>query len=313
MPDRAVVSSIVDWLELRPWDAVDELPDAVRDVPTMISLQERTLLYRLARDRFEGCGKIVDAGCFLGGSTLALAQGLLDRDPPIRDRTIYTFDLFELDEGSYRPYAEMLRGLRPGDSLRPTFEAVLGGECIQSVDVREGDVCDEEWSAGPIEILFIDLAKDWLINDHVAQIFFPSLVADKSVVIQQDYCHEWTPWLHITMELLGDAFEYCGNAPFASAFFVPRRQIYAGELPKDLFAEVSHEEKLTLFDRSAQRFRGEDRGVIECGRAYLLHMVGLTAEAQDQLEHVETHYQGPRIASILPDMRKMCVSRSSTV
>jgi hypothetical protein len=36
-------------------------------------------------------------------------------------------------------------------------------------------------------------------------------------------------------------------------------------------------------------------------------MVGLTAEAQDHLEYVEANYQGPRIASILPDMRRVWV------
>ncbi|MFZ1156062.1 MAG: hypothetical protein WAN93_14290 [Solirubrobacteraceae bacterium] len=272
----------------------------------MISLQERSLLYFLTRDLYVGLGEIVDAGCFLGGSTMALAQGLLDRDPPVRDRVIHTFDLFRLDEGSYKPYASILDGLQPGDSLRPTFDALLGDR-TGLVNVREGDVREEEWTAGPIEILFIDLAKDWSINDHVARTFFPSLIPDQSVVIQQDYLHEWTPWLHITMEFLGDAFTYCGSLPFASSIFVPRRRIRAEELPDSLFADIPHDEKLALFDRSARRFDGEDRGVVECARAYLLHMIGQTAAARTHLDEVETSYQGARIDSILPEMRRVCV------
>ncbi|HEX4837185.1 MAG TPA: hypothetical protein VFV03_01470 [Solirubrobacteraceae bacterium] len=308
--NKRLTLPLLDWLERRPWDVTD-LPLAVHDVPTMISLQERALLYLLARDRYEGFGGIVDAGCFLGGSTLALAQGLLDRNSPVRDRVIHTFDLFRLDEGSYQPYASILGGLQPGDSLRPTFEALLEHRAA-IVNMREGDVRDQEWTAGPVEILFIDLAKDWSINDHVARMFFPSLIPGQSVVLQQDYVHEWTPWLHILMEFLGDAFTYCGCVPFASAIFVPRRRIRAEELPDNLFADVSHEEKLILFDHSARRFDGEDRGVVECARAYLLYMIGQTAAAQAHLDEVEKNYQGARIDSILPNMRKACASASPT-
>jgi hypothetical protein len=308
--DQPLAGPVLDWLERRPWNVAD-LPGAVRDVPTMISLQERALLYLLTRDLYAGLGEIVDAGCFLGGSTMALAQGLLDRDPPVSDRMIHTFDLFRLDEGSYQPYASILDGLQPGDSLRSTFDALLGYR-TGLVNVREGDVREEEWTAGPIEILFIDLAKDWSINDHVVRTFFPSLIPYQSVVIQQDYLHEWTPWLHIIMELLGDAFTYCGSLPFASAIFVPRRRIRAEELPDNLFADISHDEKLTLFDRSARRFAGEDRGVVECARAYLLHMIGRTAAARAHLDEVEKNCQGARIDSILPDMRRVCVPASLT-
>jgi hypothetical protein len=297
------------WLEQGSWETTD-LPIALRDIPTMISLQERALLYCLTRDRYAGFGKIVDAGCFLGGSTLALAQGLLDRDPPVHERIIHTFDLFRLDEGSYQPYASILDGLRPGDSLRSTFETLLGN-CTEIVHVKEGDVRNEEWDFGPIEILFIDLAKDWSINDHIARTFFPSLIPGRSVVIQQDYLHEWTPWLHITMELLGDAFEYCGSVPFSSVVFVPRRKIRVEELPKNLFTDIPNDQKLALFDCSARRFAGEDRGVVECSRAYLLHLIGQTAAARAHLDDVERDYQGARIELILPVMRRVCASPSN--
>ncbi len=299
-------SPMLTWLERRPWNVTD-LPSPVRDAPTMISLDERALLYHLARERYARLGRIVDAGCFLGGSTIAFAQGLLDREPPYRERLIHTFDLFILDEGSYRPYASQLDGLQPGDSLWSTFKALLGDR-LELVNVKEGDIRYKDWPYGPIEVLFIDLAKDWSINDHVARLFFPSLIPGQSVVIQQDYVHEWTPWLHITMELLGDAFMYCGSVPYSSGLFVPRRKIRAEELPANLFADVPHDEKLTLFDRSAQRFDGEDRGVVECARAYLLYEIGRPDAARTHLDEVERTYQGARIEAILPAMRNVFVS-----
>lgn len=41
----------------------------------MLSLEERRLLYWLAREYFAGIGAIVDGGSFVGGSTLALGEG----------------------------------------------------------------------------------------------------------------------------------------------------------------------------------------------------------------------------------------------
>jgi hypothetical protein len=274
----------------------------------MISLEERALLYVLARDYYSRSGMIVDAGCFLGGSTLALAQGVLDRDPPIQDPVIETFDRFKLDKGSFAPYAALLDGLRPGDSLRPAFDAVLSDR-LRVVNVREGDIRRMDWSGGPIEVLFIDLAKNWSINDHVARTFFPALIPGRSVVIQQDYVHEWTPCLHITMELLGDAFDYGGTVPSCSAIFTSRRNITADDLPRNLFRDIPHDEKLALYDRSVGRFAAEERGVLECGRAYLLHLLGDTSAAHKQLDHVGQAYKGPRVETILPQMREVCVER----
>ncbi len=42
----------------------------------MLSIEERQLLAWLAASHWEGRGAIVDGGCFLGGSTLALGRGL---------------------------------------------------------------------------------------------------------------------------------------------------------------------------------------------------------------------------------------------
>ena len=44
----------------------------------MLSAAEVALLYWLGRDYYTGAGRIVDGGCFMGGSTVALARGLVD-------------------------------------------------------------------------------------------------------------------------------------------------------------------------------------------------------------------------------------------
>jgi len=52
----------------------------------------------------------------------------------------------------------MLGGLRPNDSLRPVFDAVLGHR-TSVVNVHGGDVRREDWTDGPIEVIFIDPAR----------------------------------------------------------------------------------------------------------------------------------------------------------
>src|SRR5206468_11051967 len=60
------------WLRRAPWVGAP-LPGEVAAAPTMLSIEEKQLLYVLARDYIRGEGAVVGAGCFLGGPTIALA------------------------------------------------------------------------------------------------------------------------------------------------------------------------------------------------------------------------------------------------
>jgi hypothetical protein len=294
-------ADVVGWLRGRPWEAI-VLPSDVRDAPTMISEEERALLYLLARDHATQGGAIIDAGCFLGGSTVALARGLADRATPPRGQRIDTYDLFIVIEGMRTLYGGMLDDLQAGDSLRPKFESVVGRH-LDRVTVHRGDICGERWDGSPVELLFIDVAKDWAINDHVSREFFPALVPHHSVVVQQDFVHEWTPWLHITMALLEDAFTYVASVPYGSSVFVANRAIHAAEIPCDMKREIPDDVKLDLFDRSAARFEGEDRGLVECSRAYLLVLLDRLQDAVEHVDLIERSYPYPRVEVAVGAMR----------
>ena len=88
---------------------------------TMLSEQERQLLYWLTSTHFIGAGAIVDGGCFVGGSTLSLAEGLRKNAARSSSARVHVFDLFEVE-----PYMADLyfseRGLAPGDSFRTLFD-----------------------------------------------------------------------------------------------------------------------------------------------------------------------------------------------
>jgi hypothetical protein len=279
------------WIAERPWEEVS-LPEPLEGLPTMLSREEIALLYLLARDLdllATPGATIVDAGSFLGGSTAALTQGLLDRDPPALDCRVRTYDLFTIEYYMVRDCAWAIGDLREGDSTRARFEEILGGERLELVDVCEGDILERTWDGAPIGLLFLDIAKSWEINDHVHRQCLPALLPG-AIVLQQDYVHEWSPWLHLTMELLEDAFEYLGSLPYGTAIFGSKRAIGADEVPASLREAVPDARKLELFDRSAARFAAEDRGLVELARLRLLADLGRAPEASEALEELVHEY-----------------------
>ncbi len=276
-----------DWLRTEPWrDAT--IPADVQDVPTMLSVEERRLLYVLARDYVLGDRTIVDAGCFLGGSTMALASGL-DENPRAADaRSIHSYDLFQLDGAYKHGYPGLVEGIEVGGSMRPRFEELLGTR-LDRVNVHEGDICGQRWGGDPIDVLFIDLCKSWDINDYMVKEFFPKLTPGRSVVIQQDLIHEWLPYLTMTMGFFSEAFELIGVAPPCSAIYLHTRPISPEDVPARLDA-LSDARKLELFDRGCAPFSGEDRAVIECSRAVLLVNLGRPQEAASHLAATAAAY-----------------------
>ena len=141
-------------------------------VATMLSLQERRLLHFLTHRHFADRGAVVDAGCFLGGSTVALAAGLrrwsaaAGRAPTHK---IQTYDLFAAEAwtiGRFLP-----EHMQPGESFRALFDAAVA-RYRDLVDVHQGDITTTVWPGWPVEILFIDCAKVPSVNDFIARIFF---------------------------------------------------------------------------------------------------------------------------------------------
>jgi hypothetical protein len=229
------------------------LPVELTKVKTMLSAQELELLYALARDRYTGRGEIIDGGAFLGGSTLALSLGLRDNEKVLaKQGRIHSYDRFVSDHFVPR----FVEGYPEGSSTRPYYDHVIA-DVASLVTVHEGDITTMPWSDRPIEILFIDVAKSWEINDFLLEHFFPRLIPGVSTIIQQDYHWPHTPWLSITMELLADHVTYLGSMPWATAYYRWERALEPGELParlRDLGGE-----RLRALANQAQRFERGNR------------------------------------------------------
>jgi SAM-dependent methyltransferase len=252
-----------------------EVPAACADVQTMLIPDELRLLNYLADEYYTGEGAIVDAGCFLGGSTLALADGLrqnLRRRVCNEEKLIHSYDRFEIEGwtiGSYFPGTA-----RAGESFRHLFDHNIASHA-GLVEVHPGDVCSRPWTGGPIEILFIDVAKHWTVCDWVTWQFFPRLIPGRSVVIQQDYLfHHWVAWLHVTMEFYSDYFEYVCDTGVNSVVFLNTRRIPEEVLREKTVESLTTAEKIELMDRAAGRFTGEKARLLRSAKQHFLEMLG---------------------------------------
>src|SRR5438046_9169609 len=92
----------------------------------MLSKAERRLLYWLARDYATGEGAIVDAGCFLGGSTAALLAGVRDRTAAWTGPPVESYDQFRVEAFTV-PKFFANADVRVGDSFRTLYEEHVSG------------------------------------------------------------------------------------------------------------------------------------------------------------------------------------------
>jgi len=252
-----------------------DVPPASANVPTMLIPDELRLLHYLADEGYTGEGCIIDAGCFLGGSTVALADGLrgnLRRRHWQERKLIHSYDRFAIEEWTLPLY--FTESDKPGDSFRHLFDRYTA-PYADLIEVHDGDVCSTSWTSGPIEILFVDIAKHWTTCDWITREWFPHLIPGKSLIIQQDYLyHTITAWLHITMEFYSDYFEYVCDTRFNSVLFLYKKRIPDDVLREKTVESLTTLEKIELMDRAAGRFEKEQADMLRAAKKHYLEQLG---------------------------------------
>jgi hypothetical protein len=276
-------------LTRRSWSTV-ELPADVRDVPTMLSEQERGLLYTLARDYADGSGAIVDAGCFLGGSSTALLAGVRDRPEPWTGPPVASYDRFLVERYTKELYFADTE-LKVGDSFRHLYDRNVAPIAAPHV-VHGGDIVRIGWSGGPIDVLFVDVLKSWDVNAAVHRDFFAHLIPGRSVIVHQDYGWGLLPWIHMTTELMWDSLRRVDVIPFATHVFLLERPIPPDVLAVDLRRDLSRREQFALMDRAVEHNDGEARGMVELSKAELHSLHGDRDAALKLVDEVEEAHAG---------------------
>jgi hypothetical protein len=262
-----VTAGQLEYLVRRPWREVSLPSDAV-GIPTMLSKSERQLLYGVARDYARDDAAIVDAGCFLGGSTAALLAGLRDRPGGWNGPPVASYDLFRVEPYTMPKFFADDPLARVGASFRKRFDAHVARFNVPHV-VHEGDITELGWSGEPIDVLFLDVLKSWEINDAVLRDFFPSLLPGRSVIVHQDYAGGFMPWIPITVELMRDSLVLIDWMEWGShVFFVE------GEVPRDLVDNgvmgLDDGAKFELIEQAIARSEGWVRGMLEVARTALV-------------------------------------------
>jgi hypothetical protein len=240
-------------IKSKPW-----LNDEPFSVGTTMLLDEELLLLRwIAKNCFSGDGLLLDCGCFLGGSTISFAQGL--KEGTAATKKLHSFDLFVA--GPFEGSAYAKEGLETGKSFRPQFEKQIAAY-RDFVEVHEGDITQISLPAGDIEVLFIDCAKFPETNDFFVSRLFPRLIPGKSVLIQQDYLHEFLPWVKITMEYFADYFELLCSTDKNSVVYGCIKQIPPKATVGCMWNLMGKNLKHLLMQQAINRWQGEKRQLV---------------------------------------------------
>lgn len=269
------------------------LPQNVRRIRTMMSAEECALLYSLARNRYSGEGCIVDAGIFLGGSTVALGQGVLDAGTQTPEKPIVSFDQALVTQGmlNFFERRKVHPELAMGDDLRPIIRENTA-DVASLVDYRFGDILAEEWdSSQPVEICFLDILKTPAINRFAIKNFFPALMPGKSYVVHQDYFYHRHPYIKIFQEFFSDYFEFIGIVK-TSAVFRLVKPIPGDQLARDLFEDLDEATLWRLHSQAEGRAgdAGGRRLMAALSRVELKLMMETPAAAREELIRVQTDH-----------------------
>lgn len=179
--------------------------------------------------------------------------------------------------------------MQSGDSFLPQFMADIA-DFHALVEVNAGDITKRRWNGKPIEILFLDLIKSNEINNHVLREYFPCLIPQRSIVIQQDYFHFYCYWIHLTMWYLADYFQIFPSPQGGTLAFRLLKPIPLELLEKDYVHDLPIAEKIYLMDTAVAAHAGVDRLHIMAAKARMLVDLG---DYVGVLALVETIFRSP--------------------
>lgn len=182
------------------------------EIPGMVSPAEMAF-FRESAARYVGKeGAIVDLGCWLGSTSIALARGILDHGPQADHRTekVFGFDRFVWE--AWMPADIPFGHYQAGESFLPEARRLVRDHGGDGIELVQADLTLYEWSGGPIKILLVDAMKNENIASQITTSFYPSLMKG-GLLIHQDFKHYYTSWIHVIQYRLRQYFRLDGNVP----------------------------------------------------------------------------------------------------
>lgn len=258
-----------------------------RKIPSMVSRREAAFFTESAARYVGREGAIVDLGCWLGSTSVALARGTLipGREREDRNEMVFGFDVFRWEAWmpAHIPYCLY----QAGDSFLPEARRVIRDFGGGAVELVHADLEVYEWAGGPIKILLVDAMKTPGLAARIPRSFFSSLIAG-GLLIHQDFKHYHTTWIHLLQYRLREYFQLYQS--------VVNTQTVAFEVMKPVgkeaidratdFATMGDEEIDASFRHSLALVGSEDGANIAA--AHIMHYAHLGRKAR-AFETLETY------------------------
>lgn len=271
-----------------------EVSGRVLSHPAMLGSEERVLPSFLAKCSSRRPGAVVELGCYLGGSTVALLDGLMQGGVFGVERApcVHSYDLFVANEYML-DHTLRSSGVKAGESFEHVYREAMGN-WAKYVDVHAGDIRNELWSGDPIKLLYVDILWSWETNQHVFEQFYRAMVPG-SWLVHQDFVYSAYPWLPITMEWLvrKGYFSFRSFAEHSTVAFRCRKSLRSIPQGLDFRRSIDENEKRILLDRAARRFRGYPAALLRLSRAVLDIQEGKSANARSIVEDVKRQHAHP--------------------
>lgn len=183
----------------------------------MLSREERQMYLWLAENWDDEDNALIDLGAFVGGASASMAEG---RRRAGRTGRVHAYDRFGAGEQLKEAFLYPL-GVAPFDGvdILPLAQRLLS-PWAPNVQFHKGDIEDQTWRGGTISVLGIDAAKSPGALDRIAEIFYPSLIPGRSIIVQQDFLHWKVPWIAAHMQRMLHWFRPVACCPGNSVLFL---------------------------------------------------------------------------------------------
>lgn len=281
---------------------VEPVKQASTELLGMTSSEERRYCFDYMSRHYTGRGAAVELGCWLGACTAELARGLLRNRRRTRDWRIEVYDRFR-----WQPAMNFYVKGTPFEGRFAARQWFLSGFLKQvtpwlgQLKLHVGDLARTQWDGRPIEFLLVDALKDQAVTRNVVRQFFPALLPG-ALVLEQDYSHFWTSWIHILhyklrehFELATDLTESCG------VVFRVTRPLSAEQFEgEDWLSCVDPREVRRAFTWSRRQVAPHKRGQIAAAEVLHWHHAG-------QPDRVDETLQRHRVAGLLGDNELRCI------
>src|SRR5687767_14496237 len=154
----------------------------------MVSSDE-IAFFRECASRYVGKeGAIVDLGCWLGSTSIALAEGILSHASVADNQAgkVLAFDTFIWDD--WMPENLPYGRYQPGESFLPEARRLVRDHGGGRIELIQADLAHYEWKEGPIKLLLVDAMKNEDMASRIPRAFYPSLIPG-GLLIHQDFKH----------------------------------------------------------------------------------------------------------------------------